>query len=127
MISFKQKYSFNSRINEANRLLDKYNDKIPIIIEKKQGILLDYIISNLPNLDKNKYLIPKDLTVAQFIYVIRKRLKLSPEKSIFIYFKTQNNTLNIYPNSHILGNIYNECKDDDLFLYAFYINENTFG
>ncbi len=28
---------------------------------------------------------PSDLTVGQFVYVIRKRIKLSPEKAIFIF------------------------------------------
>lgn len=30
---------------------------------------------------------PSDLTVGQFVYVIRKRIKLSPEKAIFIFVK----------------------------------------
>lgn len=32
-----------------------------------------------------RYLVPADLTVGQFVYVIRKRIKLSPEKAIFIF------------------------------------------
>ncbi len=34
-----------------------------------------------------RYLVPSDLTVGQFVYVIRKRIKLSPEKAIFIFVK----------------------------------------
>jgi GABA(A) receptor-associated protein len=34
-----------------------------------------------------RYLVPADLTVGQFVYVIRKRIKLSPEKAIFIFVK----------------------------------------
>ncbi|KAI7985216.1 Autophagy-related protein 8e [Camellia lanceoleosa] len=34
---------------------------------------------------QNKYLVPADLTVGQFVYVIRKRIKLSAEKAIFIF------------------------------------------
>lgn len=37
-----------------------------------------------------RYLVPSDLTVGQFVYVIRKRIKLEPEKAIFIFV---NNTL----------------------------------
>lgn len=33
----------------------------------------------------HRYLVPADLTVGQFVYVIRKRIKLSPEKAIFIF------------------------------------------
>jgi len=32
-----------------------------------------------------RYLVPADLTVGQFVYVIRKRIKLSAEKAIFIF------------------------------------------
>ena len=32
-----------------------------------------------------RYLVPSDLTVGQFVYVIRKRIKLSPERAIFIF------------------------------------------
>src|SRR4051794_22645777 len=37
-----------------------------------------------------RYLVPADLSVGQFVYVIRKRIKLKPEKAIFIFV---NNTL----------------------------------
>jgi GABA(A) receptor-associated protein len=36
--------------------------------------------SDIAEIDKKKYLVPMDLTVGQFVYVIRKRIKLSPEK-----------------------------------------------
>ncbi|KAE8956555.1 hypothetical protein PR001_g31694, partial [Phytophthora rubi] len=41
--------------------------------------------SDIPDIDKKKFLVPADLTVGQFVYVIRKRIKLSPEKAIFIF------------------------------------------
>uniref|UniRef100_A0A9I9DKB0 Autophagy-related protein n=1 Tax=Cucumis melo TaxID=3656 RepID=A0A9I9DKB0_CUCME len=41
--------------------------------------------SDIPNIDKKKYLVPADLTVGQFVYVTRKRIKLSAEKEIFIF------------------------------------------
>ena len=41
---------------------------------------------------------PSDLTVGQFVYVIRKRIKLSPEKAIFIF---TNNVLP--PTGALLG------------------------
>ncbi len=41
--------------------------------------------TNIPDIDKKKYLVPADLTVGQFVYVIRKRIKLPAEKAIFIF------------------------------------------
>jgi hypothetical protein len=34
-----------------------------------------------------RYLVPADLTIGQFVYVIRKHIKLSSEKAIFIFVK----------------------------------------
>ena len=34
-----------------------------------------------------RYLVPADLTVGQFVYVIRKRIRVTPEKAIFMFVK----------------------------------------
>ena len=44
--------------------------------------------SDVPEIDQNKFLVPADLSVGQFVYVIRKRIKLSTEKAIYIFVKT---------------------------------------
>lgn len=68
----------DKRKAEAERIRQKYPDRIPVICEKVEK-------SDIPTIDKKKYLVPSDLTVGQFVYVIRKRIKLSPEKAIFIF------------------------------------------
>jgi|TARA_X000000368_G_scaffold254972_1_gene201545 GABA(A) receptor-associated protein len=78
--------------------------------------------SDVPELDKKKYLVPSDLTVGQFVYVIRKRVKLSAEKAIFVFV---NNALP--PTASLMSTIYEENKDEDGFLYIQYSGENTFG
>ena len=69
-----------------------------------------------------RYLVPADLTVGQFVYVIRRRIKLSPEKAIFVFV---NNVLP--PTAALMSSIYEEHKEDDGFLYIAYSGENTFG
>ena len=56
----------------------------------------------------SRYLVPADLTVGQFVYVVRKRIKLSPEKAIFIFVK---NILS--PTGEITFNVYfdSECMN----------------
>lgn len=115
MDDFKKKYSFRQRRDEAIRIKQKYPDRIPVIIEKNSR-------SDIANIDKCKYLVPGDLTIGQFIYVIRKRIKLSQEKAIFVFV---NNTLP--PTSALISQIYREHKDYDLFLYMKYTGESTFG
>ncbi len=62
---------------EATRIREKYPDRIPVIAEKDTK-------STIPDIDKKKYLVPSDLTVAQFIFVIRKRIELETEQALFL-------------------------------------------
>ncbi|KAK5163605.1 ubiquitin-like protein atg8 [Saxophila tyrrhenica] len=78
--------------------------------------------SDIATIDKKKYLVPADLTVGQFVYVIRKRIKLSPEKAIFIFVDEV-----LPPTAALMSSIYEEHKDEDGFLYITYSGENTFG
>jgi len=72
--------------------------------------------SDIPTIDKKKYLVPADLTVGQFCYVIRKRIKLEPEKAIFIFVNEV-----LPPTAALMSSIYEEHKDPDGFLYISYI------
>jgi GABA(A) receptor-associated protein len=45
------------------------------------------------------------LTVGQFVYVIRKRIKLSPEKAIFIFVDEV-----LPPTAALMSSIYEEHK-----------------
>lgn len=53
--------------------------------------------------------------MGQFVYVIRKRIKLSPEKAIFIFVDEV-----LPPTAALMSSIYEEHKDEDGFLYITY-------
>ncbi|KAF2168079.1 hypothetical protein M409DRAFT_65614 [Zasmidium cellare ATCC 36951] len=112
---FKDEHPFEKRKAEAERIRQKYADRIPVICEKVEK-------SDIATIDKKKYLVPADLTVGQFVYVIRKRIKLSPEKAIFIFVDEV-----LPPTAALMSSIYEEHKDEDGFLYITYSGENTFG
>ena len=114
-MNFKKKHSLEERQGESNKVLSRYSDRIPIIVEKSSE-------SDVPSIDKIKFLVPKDLTMGQFAFVIRKRIKLSQEQGLFLMV---NNVM--APTSEIMSNIYNNHKDEDGFLYITYCGENTFG
>ena len=57
------------------------------------------------------------------MYVIRKRLKLTSDKSIYLFI----NEKIIPTTSALLGEIYEKYKDEDGFLYISYGGESTFG
>eukprot|EP00882_Tetradesmus_deserticola_P000857 GHRQ01000931.1.p1 GENE.GHRQ01000931.1~~GHRQ01000931.1.p1 ORF type:complete len:137 (+),score=56.87 GHRQ01000931.1:206-616(+) len=113
--TFKDEHPLEKRQAEAARIRDKYPDRIPVIVEKAEK-------SDIPDIDKKKYLVPSDLTVGQFVYVIRKRIKLSPEKAIFIFVKNV-----LPPTAALMSSVYEDHKDEDGFLYITYSGENTFG
>jgi len=63
-----------------------------------------------------------DLTVGQFVYVIRKRISIPSDKAIFIFV---NNTLP--PTAALMSTVYEQHRDEDGFMYMMYSGENTFG
>ena len=113
--SFKSSFSFEKRRDEADRIREKYPDKIPVIVEKAYG-------SSISEIDKKKYLVPNDLTMGQLVYIVRRRINLPAEQGLFLFI---NNSL--VPTSAPIGIIYEKKKDLDGFLYISYAGENTFG
>lgn len=113
--TFKSEYPFEKRKAESERILSRFQNRIPVICEKAEK-------SDIPEIDKRKYLVPADLTVGQFVYVIRKRIMLPPEKAIFIFVSDT-----LPPTAALMSSVYQENKDKDGFLYVSYSGENTFG
>lgn len=68
----------DSRKKEAERIRERYPERIPVICEKSKT-------SKLPDIDKNKYLVPNDLSAYHFNYIIRKRIKLPEKDSLFFF------------------------------------------
>ena len=115
LISFKKRFSLAYRLKESKRIMKKYSGRIPIICERADT-------SDIELINKNKYLVPIDLTLGQFVFVIRRRLKLDPSKAIFLFIGNI-----IPPTASLMMTLYDEYKDNDGFLYIKYSGENTFG
>ena len=113
-INYKEKTDFEKRQEESTRILEKYPNRVPIICER--------LTKKVPLLDRSKYLCPRDLTMGNFMYVIRKRLKLNEATAIYLFINES-----LVPVSKDLGAIYEEKKDQDGFLYVRYDSETTFG
>ena len=111
---FELNHSFEKRKDESFRILQQYPDRVPIICER--------INHEIPELSRKKYLVPDDLIMCNFMYVIRKRLILAPEVSIYLFVNKK-----IVPSSMAMGDIYNKYKSEDGFLYIHYSGESTFG
>ena len=111
-----KKHSFEKRKEESAKMVSKYPNSICVIIEKSPSD------KSINDIDKHKYLVPKELTVGQMLFVVRKRIHLSSAQALFFYV---NNTL---PSSSItMETLYLSHRDEDGFLYIRYTGENTFG
>lgn len=113
--SFKRDHEFGERVNSSERAMSMYPDRVPVILERSES-------ANMPAVDKVKYLVPRDITVGEFVYIIRKRIKLEPERALFVFIHKI-----LPPTSQSIGEVYDLHKDKDNFLYVEYRSENTFG
>lgn len=113
---FKMLHSFEKRKAESDRLREKYSDKIPVVVERSDAC-------NLPEIDKQKYLLQKDVTVGQFMFLIRKQIKINENESIFLLIN--NNT--VPSTGSTMEEIYAKHADKDGFLYITYSAQQAFG
>lgn len=116
----RKKIDLDKRISESNRILAKFPDKIPVIVESSDKDLIK-------QMKKNKFLSPYDISVSQFMYSIRRQLNLNASEALFLFC---NNTL--INGTDIMGKIYEEyiygnSGNNDRFLYVQISKENTFG
>jgi GABA(A) receptor-associated protein len=113
---FKERYTLEERKVEANRIFSKFTGRIPIIVERALKA------QDIPIIDKNKYLCPGDLTIGQFLYIIRKRIQLPSEKALFVFINDS-----LPPTNTFIKELYHTFKNEDGFLYMTYCGENVFG
>ncbi len=114
-LPYKQTYSFSQRLAESQRIREKFPGRVPIIVEKSPR-------SDIAQIDKKKFLVPGELTVGQFIFVIRKRMTLPPEKALFLFCENALPTTNM-----MMREVYAQYMSNDGFMYCTYSGESTFG
>ena len=107
--------SLEDRLKESTSVKSKYPERVPAILCIGENL-------NTNDFSKIKYLVPQDLTIGQFIFVIRKRCKLDPHDALFL---SVNGT--ILANVTIIEDIKDKHIGEDGFLYFTINRENTFG
>ena len=107
----------NKRKQMSEKIIKQYPDKIPIICEKDPR-------SKLKDIEKTKYLMPKDLTVSQFHLIIRNKIELNQEESLFLLVDGK---ISLVGESR-LGDIYEKyANKEDGFLYIVYVGNEYMG
>uniref|UniRef100_A0A336MTT7 CSON005060 protein n=1 Tax=Culicoides sonorensis TaxID=179676 RepID=A0A336MTT7_CULSO len=112
-----QAVSNTIRRDEALAIRLKFPTKVPIIVERYHKE------NDLPVLDKKKFLVPEEVTLSQFLGIIRNRMKIGPSKALFLLI----NNRTMISISRTVGEIYEEYKEIDGFLYVTYASQEVFG
>eukprot|EP00756_Hemistasia_phaeocysticola_P022135 Hpha_TRINITY_DN15815_c2_g1::TRINITY_DN15815_c2_g1_i3::g.189636::m.189636/K08341/GABARAP, ATG8, LC3; GABA(A) receptor-associated protein len=107
--SYEGAKGFHARAHEANSLLKKHRDKVPVIFENTPD-------SDLPQLSNPKMLIPASSDVGHLISTVRERMRLPPNKKMFLTTRTGRT-----PDLRVkMSALYATNKSDDGFLYVWY-------
>ena len=123
MNKFIRDLPFEKRVETIKDLREKHPDRIPLLIiddEKKQKPI--------------KLLVPSDITIMNVLILIRKRIQLGQEETIYlfvnIYANAKDNKIKetiLCNSSETILTIYNKYKDFDGMIYLTYCKENVFG
>ena len=114
--NYRKNVPFDERKLKASLILKQHSDRVPVVVECSEQL------QSVHPLKKNKFIVPFELTLAQFIFVIRKHMKLDPSYAIFIFINNK-----LHPTTAIMGDLYAGQKDEDGFMYLDVFQESTFG
>jgi GABA(A) receptor-associated protein len=108
--------SLDKRIQESTRIRKKYADRVPVIIDKGAA--------STPDIDRHKYLVPKDLTMMEFCSLIRGKIKIDKSQALYLFVGESG----VLPKmSETIGSIDQRHKDISGYLSITYTLESTFG
>ncbi|XP_028169586.1 microtubule-associated proteins 1A/1B light chain 3B-like isoform X2 [Ostrinia furnacalis] len=106
-----------SRKEEVLAIKTKFPNKIPLIVEKYHKD------KSLPSLDKTKFLVPGDITMSQFLVIIRNRIRIKPNQALYLII----NNRSMLSMSLTMAQAYESHGDEDGFLYITYASQEVFG
>lgn len=111
----------NPSSEEVRLMHEKYPDRVPVICEKSP-------YSELPQISKNKFIVPGTMLSGEFKYIVHKHIAqamaghLNMEQTIYIFVN------GITPKTSTpMSELYDHLRADDGYLYVRYGAENTLG
>lgn len=106
---------------DVEKIIQKHPDRLPIIVREDKK-----------NTSKwQNFLVPSQLTIGDFMVILRRKIKLEAYESIYIFIQPNQEVsktkLIMPPTSSTIGQIYHDHHDDKLLLKLIWARENTFG
>lgn len=114
---YKTKYSDEDRRTSSKRILKKYPNMIPIILQRD-------IHSNIPKIDKYKIMVKKCSDVGSLLKYLKNNIKCDPNQAIYIRIEDTHYVPGV--NDSMLC-LYEDYKNTDGFLYITYYAMETYG
>jgi GABA(A) receptor-associated protein len=111
---YKISKTFELRLKECELITSKYKNKVPIIINECSDELKDRV--------NRKMLLQKEITVGNYMYLLRNKFNIKSEESIVMFINGK-----IPVSTMLMGYLYEIHKDKDGFLYISILKENVFG
>ncbi|XP_057664839.1 microtubule-associated proteins 1A/1B light chain 3C-like [Diorhabda carinulata] len=105
------------RREEVLAIKNRFPTKIPIIVQRYHKE------TQLPPLDKAKFLVPQDITMSQFQIIIRNRIRLNPQQALYILVNNKSMT----SLTLTISQVYAEHANANGFLYITYASQEVFG
>ncbi|KAG8190727.1 hypothetical protein JTE90_024861 [Oedothorax gibbosus] len=112
---YKKRKTFDCRKLESEEIGSLYPSSVPVILEKASS-------NGTPTAQKEKYLVPRNITVADFVLMVRKNMFLHNDASLLLVAGKE-----ILHSSFKMGEVFDECKDEDGFLYLAYNAYKSFN
>lgn len=114
---FKQRKCLATRKDEVCSIRSRFPNKLPVIVER-------YVRERtLPLLDKTKFLVPFELTLGQFLCLLRNKIDLESTQALFLLVAEKSMSC----MSSSMGEVYGRYSDADGFLYITYASQEMFG
>jgi len=101
----------SGELDEISRV---YPRRIPVVVECSEDCKF--------KLDKDRFLVPRDMTFGQFFFIIRKRMKIPPHEAIFCMIQDE-----LPSTNELFSALSHRYKEKDGVLHITLSTEDTFG
>ncbi|KAF5896033.1 microtubule-associated proteins 1A/1B light chain 3C-like [Clarias magur] len=117
VMPFKQRKCLATRKDEVCTIRSKFPNKVPVIVER---CIRE---KRLPLLDKTKFLVPHELTIGQFLCLLRSKIALEASQALYLLISGKN----MCSMTASMAEVYSQHGDADGFLYMTYASQDMFG